>query len=158
MEEVTLLENAVVRPDEMCRPQSNNHRRVPKENNAGRNWTDQDSCRGRNSKLFTYLINIQSELIIINLKLLAHCCNYPQNIADLQDCMRHLLLPLTEPRSSSRRMKKGRKDTKLQSLPRKPTGTCMDAGQSPRAQPPPARLVPAAFFLCPGRRGNKHSA
>ena len=88
--------------------------------------------------------------IIINRKLLSQCCNYPQDIADLQECMRHLLLPLTEPRSS-RRMKKGRKDTKLQSLPRKPTGTCMDAGQSPRAQPPPARLVPAAFFLCPGQ-------
>ena len=148
MEEVNLLENAVVRPDEMCRPQSNNHRRVPKENNAGRNWTDQDSCRGRNSKLFTYLINIQSELIIINLKLLAHCCNHPQNIADLQDCMRHLLLPLTEPRSS-RRMKKGRKDTKLQSLPRKPTGTCMDPGQSQQAQPP---------LLCSFRQPSSSSA
>jgi hypothetical protein len=33
-----------------------------------------------------------------------------------------------DPRSR-RRMKKGTKDTKLQSLPRKPAGTCMDQSE-----------------------------
>lgn len=46
-----------------------------------------------------------------------------------------LLLPLMDPRSR-RMMKKGKKDTKLQSLPRKPTGTCMDQSPPTKALAP----------------------